>query len=88
MEIADTGIGIPAGEEEKIFEEFHRASNAREVESHGTGLGLSIASQVVQRHGGRIWARNNEGGPGSTFSFYIPRVSGGDTAGMNTSPKG
>lgn len=87
VEIADTGIGIPPGEEEKIFEEFHRASNAREVESHGTGLGLSIASQVVQRHGGRIWARNNTDGPGSTFSFYIPRGSGGNTVGANSSPK-
>jgi signal transduction histidine kinase len=72
VQVRDTGIGIPEGEKEKIFEEFYRAENARKTERDGTGLGLSIARQVVERHGGRIWAENNEGG-GSTFSFSIPK---------------
>lgn len=72
VSVRDTGIGIPAGEEEKIFEEFYRASNARAVERDSTGLGLSIVRQVVERHGGRAWAQNNTSG-GSTFSFRIPK---------------
>jgi signal transduction histidine kinase len=70
--VSDTGIGLPKGDEEKIFEEFYRAANAREIERDSTGLGLSIVRQVVQRHGGQVWARNNESG-GSTFSFRIPK---------------
>lgn len=73
VRIIDTGIGIPEGESIKIFEEFHRADNAREVERDGTGLGLSFAKQVVERHGGRIWAANNSEGKGSTFSFTLPK---------------
>jgi signal transduction histidine kinase len=72
VKVKDTGIGIPPGEEEKIFEEFYRAANAREVERDSTGLGLSIVRQVIQRHRGHVWAQNNESG-GSTFSFRIPK---------------
>lgn len=72
IQISDTGIGIPAGEEEKIFEEFHRAENARQVERDGTGLGLSIAKQVVDRHHGQIFVKNNENA-GSTFSIHLPK---------------
>lgn len=75
LEVCDTGIGIPAEEFGRVFEEFYRASNARKVERDGTGLGLSIAKQVVERHGGTIWARNNEGG-GATFGFRLPKKSG------------
>ena len=74
VQIKDTGIGIPKGEEEKIFEEFHRAENARKVERDGTGLGLSFARQVIEKHGGKIWANNNPEG-GSTFSFTLPKTS-------------
>ncbi len=73
LRISDTGIGIPDGELTKIFEEFHRADNAREVERNGTGLGLSFAKQVVERHGGKIWAENNPTGKGSTFILTLPK---------------
>jgi len=73
VRIEDTGIGIPEGELVKIFEEFHRADNAREVERDGTGLGLSFAKEVIERHGGKIRAQNNADGKGSTFSFTLPR---------------
>jgi signal transduction histidine kinase len=72
VEIEDTGIGIPAGEEERIFEEFDRAPNARRIEREGTGLGLSIAREVVERHGGRIWAEGRPG-VGSRFTFLLPK---------------
>jgi len=72
IQIKDTGIGIPKDELPRIFDEFYRASNAKEVEKDGTGLGLSIAKQVVQRHNGKIWAESEEG-KGSTFSIILPK---------------
>ncbi len=71
VRIADTGIGIPEAELPRIFEEFYRAENARALERDGTGLGLAFAKQVIERHGGRVWAENNPDG-GSTFTFTLP----------------
>ncbi len=75
VEIADTGIGIPANEIHKVFDEFFRASNARKVERDGTGLGLSIAKQTIQRHGGNIWAESQEG-IGTKIRFTLPKRPG------------
>jgi signal transduction histidine kinase len=72
IDITDTGIGIPEDEVENIFEEFYRASNARDREKDGTGLGLSIVKQIIERHGGRIWVESKEG-VGSKFSFTLPK---------------
>jgi len=71
IRIADTGIGIPSDAFSHIFEEFYRAQNARATEREGTGLGLAFARQVVERHGGHIWAEDNPGG-GSVFTFTLP----------------
>jgi two-component system sensor histidine kinase VicK len=70
VSIKDDGIGIPEDELPKIFDEFYRASNAKAVERDGTGLGLSIARQIVQRHGGQIWAQSQLG-QGTTVSFTL-----------------
>lgn len=70
IEVSDRGIGLPPGEEEKIFEEFHRAA-AHAQEFSGTGLGLSLCRRIVHRHGGSIHARGNAEG-GATFSFTLP----------------
>jgi len=72
VSITDTGIGVPDADLPHIFEEFYRANNARAIERDGTGLGLAFAKQVVERHGGRIWAQNNPNG-GATFIFTLPR---------------
>ncbi len=80
VKIADTGIGIPAADMPRIFEEFYRAENARAVERDGTGLGLAFARQVVERHGGQMWVENNPGG-GSIFSFTLPNHSTGPRVG-------
>jgi signal transduction histidine kinase len=70
--VSDTGIGIPSEAAPHLFEEFYRAENARKIERDGTGLGLAFAKQVVERHGGRIWAQNNPTA-GATFSFTLPK---------------
>jgi len=72
IKVQDTGIGIPKHEQPRIFDEFYRASNAKEVERDGTGLGLSIAKQVVGMHKGKIWVESEEG-KGSTFIIELPK---------------
>jgi len=71
ISVEDTGIGIPLGEQERIFERFYRVDAARSREAGGTGLGLSIAKHLVEAHGGRIWLES-EIGKGSHFHFTIP----------------
>ena len=69
--VADTGIGIPLADQERIFERFYRVDAARSREAGGTGLGLSIAKHIVEAHGGRLWVESAVG-RGSKFSFSVP----------------
>jgi signal transduction histidine kinase len=69
--VSDTGIGIPPGELERIFVEFHQADSSISREAQGSGLGLAIAKRFVEMHGGRIWAESCVGS-GSTFRFTLP----------------
>lgn len=71
IEVADTGRGISAGDLEPIFEKFHRSGDQLTSMIEGTGLGLAIARQIVEYHGGRIWATSKYG-KGSTFVFTLP----------------
>jgi two-component system sensor histidine kinase KdpD len=66
--VADRGPGLPLGEEQRVFDKFHRASAAPGA---GVGLGLSICRGIVNAHGGRIWAENRPGG-GTVFRFTLP----------------
>ena len=71
VEVSDNGIGIPEGEEELIFEEFHRGPAPGR--SAGTGLGLALTRRIVALHGGQLTARLDPGG-GSTFTFTLPEA--------------
>jgi len=69
--VSDNGIGISKNEYEKIFEEFFRSKNAREMEHLGTGLGLCLVKQIVEQYGGQITV-TSELGKGSIFTVEFP----------------
>lgn len=74
FEVADTGVGIPADERERVFERFFRSSSASAHAIPGTGLGLAIAKAIVDRHDGRITVESEEGA-GTTFRIELPAGS-------------
>ena len=73
ISLADNGIGIEGENLTKIFETFYRADPARTKTSEGSGIGLSVARQIVELHGGKIWATGKEG-KGLTVLISMPRT--------------
>jgi len=71
VSVIDTGIGIGEADKERVFEKFRQAGDTLTDKPTGTGLGLSICKQIIEYHGGRIWAEG-ELGKGSVFSFTVP----------------
>ena len=71
IEVADTGIGIPSADLERVFDEFYRSANAREHTGDGTGLGLSIVKAVAEQHGGAVSVASAVG-QGTTFTVELP----------------
>jgi PAS domain S-box-containing protein len=71
IEVRDTGMGIPAEEQEHLFERFFRTSRATEQAIPGTGLGLAISKAIVHAHSGRITLTSEEGA-GTTFRVAVP----------------
>ena len=71
IEVEDTGMGIPADEQDKLFERFFRSSVAHRRSIEGTGLGLVIAKAIAERHGGRI-GFESQVGMGTTFRVELP----------------
>lgn len=75
LRVADTGIGIPEAEQDRIFERFYRVDKARSRQAGGTGLGLSLVRHAVERHAGSVQV-SSVLGEGSTFTVELP-VDGG-----------
>ena len=71
VRVKDTGIGIDLDILPRLFSKFVTKSNEGDG-SGGTGLGLYICKGIIEAHGGRIWAKNNDDGKGATFSFSLP----------------
>lgn len=70
LSVADQGVGIPEGEQEKIFEKFVQSTRTNSG-AGGTGLGLTISKGMILAHQGKIWAENNVEG-GASFTFALP----------------
>jgi C4-dicarboxylate-specific signal transduction histidine kinase len=73
LTVRDMGIGLDAQSAERLFEAFYTTKR------DGMGIGLSISRSIVESHGGRLWARPNDG-PGMTFAFSVPSTAVGAAA--------
>ncbi|PDC42119.1 cell wall metabolism sensor histidine kinase WalK [Listeria monocytogenes] len=71
VSIADEGLGVPDEDLANVFDRFFRVDKARSREMGGTGLGLAIAREVIEAHGGRIWAERNKN-KGTIIKFTLP----------------
>ncbi len=69
--VKDTGVGVPPEALQKLFTKFFRAENVQKFSTEGSGLGLYLVKNIINRHGGQIWAES-ELNRGTTFSFTLP----------------
>jgi signal transduction histidine kinase len=73
VSVRDTGPGISAADQARLFQEFQQTDNAITKKKGGTGLGLAISKRIIEMHGGKIWVESQPG-QGSTFAFTLPVV--------------
>ena len=84
IEVADTGTGIAAAAQPRVFEPFFRGGDAAARTGAGAGLGLAIARAIVEAHGGRIWLEPASGGTRVRFSLRYADAAGGPRGGAGT----
>ncbi|HSX32673.1 MAG TPA: ATP-binding protein [Candidatus Saccharimonadales bacterium] len=72
FEVADQGMGVPAGERDKLFGKFYRASNARHEHPNGNGIGLYVVKSIAEGHGGGVYYRPAQADNGSVFGCWLP----------------
>ena len=71
--VVDKGIGVPDGEQSRIFEKFYRAHTGHEQDTGGAGLGLTVVKHIVEAHQGKIEVESKVG-EGSSFTIILPRT--------------
>jgi len=71
--VSDTGVGISATDQERLFERYFRTESARQSSVHGSGLGLNITAEIIKEHGGEL-AVSSTPGVGSTFEIILPSL--------------
>lgn len=76
FEVKDEGLGFSADEKDKLFKKFQRLTAKPTGGESSTGLGLSIVKQLVELHGGKVWAHSDGIGKGSVFGFELPLAEG------------
>jgi PAS domain S-box-containing protein len=84
--VRDSGIGIPAEEQDKIFEEFYQATGIDGKKEPGTGLGLPVTKRLVELHRGCIWVESDGSDQGSRFCFTLP-LGGSDQQDEDNTPQ-
>lgn len=72
ISVRDSGIGIPQEQLKNVFKRFYRVDKSRAKESGGSGIGLTVAKQLVEAHGGKIWAESPGQNRGTTIHFTLP----------------
>jgi signal transduction histidine kinase len=71
LEVADTGIGVPPDQQDRIFDRFYQVDGSTTRRYEGMGLGLALVKEVVEQHGGRVSVRS-DGQMGSVFALRLP----------------
>jgi len=72
ISVTDRGIGIPEGQLSKVFDKFYQVEDPETRKFRGTGLGLSITKNIIEAHGGAIWAKSEGRNRGSSFMVLLP----------------
>src|SRR5581483_4225286 len=75
LSVTDTGVGIPAAEQARLFERFHRVVGAQLRSHEGSGIGLALVAELAAVHGGEVGVDSTPG-RGSTFTVRIPIGTG------------
>jgi PAS domain S-box-containing protein len=70
--VSDTGIGIAAADQQKLFAKFEQITSAQDGKPAGTGLGLYISREIIRKMGGDLWIKQSAPGKGSVFAFTLP----------------